>query len=349
MFRRIFSGFLALVLYLYAPVYSYAITVTSFNGVANSALGSLVGGKLGYLGESAAISRTLASMGGRVAALGSACGATGPGSALCMVAGGIATGVVTCAAMWETGCRQTHEWAYDKTISFAFGTNGTVTASGTGMSSGIAPVYSNGTTNGGYCWTAWDGCWGSYQEAWAYNVNKTMTQYPRATYNQPTFNQINAGQVDATYTYSIPEIYLNNQTYTKSITRSVATKDCPAGTGILSGVCTANGIANTVLGQPVPYTPAAKSPAAVVADLPDNATNKPASNEAIAAAANALWKAAAAADSAAASWTQARAITAADVEAWRTANAASVPTVADMAKPLAADTINPASFPYTAL
>lgn len=207
MFRRLISGLMAFVLYLLAPIHSYAITVTSFNGAANSALGSLVGGKLGYLGESAAISRTLASMGGRVASLGTACGATGPGSALCMVAGGIATGVVTCAAMWETGCRQTLEWAYDKSINFSFGSSGTVTASGAGMNAATAPVYSNGTVVGGHCWTAWDGCWGSYQEALSYNWNKTMQTYPRATYGQPSFNQVNASQVNATYTYSIPEIF----------------------------------------------------------------------------------------------------------------------------------------------
>jgi hypothetical protein len=347
MFCRFISVLMALVLYIWAPIHSYAITVTTFNGVANTAIGSLVGGKLGYLGESAVISRTLASMGGRVSALSAACGATGPGSALCMVAGSIATGVATCAAMWETGCRQTLEWAYDKSINFSFGSSGAVTVSGTGMNAATAPIYSNGTTVGGFCWTAGEGCWGSFQEALAYIWNNTMKQYPKATYGQPTFNQVSASQVDASYTFSIPELYLNNFPGTKQILRTTANKDCPAGTGIVNGVCTSNGVANTVFGQSVPYTPTSKSVAAAISDIPASAADKPVSNEALAAAANALWKAAAAADSAAASWTQARAITSADVDAWRAANTASIPTVADMAKPLAADATSPASFPYT--
>jgi hypothetical protein len=347
MMKRFFCSLLAIFITAWSPIYSYAMTVSSYTGTANKAIGSLVGGKLSSFGESAAITRTLSAMGGRVAALGSACGMTGPASALCTVAGGVATGVVTCAAMWETGCRQTLEWAYDKTLSLMF-SGGTVTASGSAMSPTSSPIYSSGTTSGGYCWTVAEGCFGSYQEALAYTFSKTMSTYPKASFNQPSFSQINATQVDATYTYSIPELFLNNMPATKSITRSVASMNCSAGYGILNGACVSNGVANTVLGTPSAYTPSAKSVPAVVSDVPDVAGAKPISNDALAAAANALWKAAAAADSAAASWSQARAITAAEVEAWRAANPGLIPTVRDMAAPLAPSTStdNP-SFPYS--
>lgn len=150
------------------------------------------------------------------------------------------------------------------------------------------PVFSNGTVLGQLVWTASTGYFGSPQEALAYMFSQSKIQYPDAVYGVPVLTQNSATQYTAQYNYSIPSIYLNNMSGTKTVTAVTWNgMVCPAGSGYVSGsTCTSAGLAQSpwagapVVGYDIPTA---------YSNLPAAAKAAPLKQELAAETANRLW------------------------------------------------------------
>jgi len=313
----------------------HAAAVPAYSGGINNAVGSIIQTKTtkwGFAANDPRFGATVSAVGtaATTVAVGLATGAvaTVGWPALLIGAGvsAVATGAVS------LGMNGLINWLWpDSTHS------GQVQLSGTGMN-GTVPIFSSGITAGQLAWTAGSGYWGSPQEALAYIFSQTIAQYPTATYSVPVLTQNSGTQYTATYTYSIPPLFLNNQNGSKTITATTWNGiTCPAGSGFVSGTtCTSAGLANSPYASAT-YTPIWQTPTQAIAALPQSYTTQPLSDTQLATIANTLWKnMSSAANTQTIPWNAADPVTPADITTWKAANPGLVPTVNDFLSPVAA-------------
>lgn len=170
----------------------------------------------GFLSTDPRVLSTLTAMGVRTGANVAAVGS-----------GATWLGVAARITPWATGAVAVYQG-----INWYFDIQGKVYLAPPGSTTG-APIFSSGTVAGQNCWGvsgAYD-CFGSPQESLSYLFSVSRKQYPDASYGVPQLVQDNPNQYTATYNYSIPSLYLNNNSGTKVLTTRIANITCAAGSG----------------------------------------------------------------------------------------------------------------------
>jgi hypothetical protein len=320
-YQRLVCVIVVALSFLFTSSHAVASAIPAYNGKMNNAVGSIIQNKIAKWGFAANDPRIPATM-------------TGVGVALTTVAVGAATGAVATvgwpallvAAGISAVVSGLIQLGQDAVTKWLFNSDGTVTVKAPGT---VTNTGWNGSVQYGQsAWTTGYNDWG--QTGWA--VGMALI---------PQFAGCNeAGATCEVRMLSDSQIMIDRTTcnsngctkvpYAGAIGIYQATYTGPLCMGVVSaGTCLPNHETEVTEGPAVTV-----SAADVAAQIPESELSKQLSNETLAAAANAAWKAQSM-SAGGLPWSASDPVTPADVATWRAENPSAVPTIGDVLAPVA--------------
>ncbi len=316
---------------------AFAAAVPAYTGKMNTAVGGVISQKVSKWGFAANDPRFGATM-------------TGVGAGVTtLVVGGL--GVAVGAATWPAvlvGAGITSlvsgavSWGQDSLYKWMFNSDGTVSSQG--GSGGVqynTPVPPASMTAGGPYWSSGSYTAGDYFTAASANLLKCPGAYCSDANNVYSLEGCTQNGTSVTCQMRLTHPNLASCGSACDSVWSVgggyysasgAPSSCVAGSAYNGSSCAVAPLPTTDTSAPtVTNVPVGDA----VANIPDSELAKPLSNEMLAAAANAAWKAMAANAPNALPWSATDPITPADVADWKAANPNSVPNVGDAIGPVA--------------
>jgi hypothetical protein len=302
-----------------------AAAVPAYTGRMNTAVGGVVSQKVGKWGFAPNDPRFTATM------TGVGAGVTG------LVVGGL--GVAVGAATWPAVLVAAGvtalvsgavSWGQDSLYKWAFNSNGTVSTQGSPV--GSVPAGYGAMTAGGPYYQA---AYGS--TTWrAGGAAGPVAAYVQALHGTPVWPWfIYSENASAIWVYVDNPAGNGGNAHWDSLTfpkfSSGAPATCAAGQVYTAGACTA------AVGYISPVTDLSNASVAdAIAAMPNAELAKPLSNEMLAAAVNAAWRAMPSTTSNALPWSPTDPVTPDEVAVWKAANPTAVPTVGQAIEPVAA-------------
>lgn len=326
-------GFACLIIFALFGVVARAAPVPAYNGKMNVAVGGVVQAKATRWGFAANDPRVTATF-------------SAIGTGLTTIAIGVGTGAVASvgwpALLIGAGVSAlvggSISFGMDSLYRWAFNSDGTISTSGV-QGAPDSPSSLVDMNAGGEFYSR-----GPYSAGDGYTAIYTAFGCPGPLCPSPNSHYVlrDCGVTSGGYSCRT-QVIAHNQTCEQtdcenkmywgwiSATRNAsgAPMSCLAGEAAYEGVCSSAGIPSSQSSPGLTSAPAA----AAVANVPQSELSKPVSNEMLAAAANAAWKAA---DPSLGGlpWSPSDPITPADVADWKTANPSKVPSVGDAIAPV---------------
>jgi hypothetical protein len=314
--------------------FAHAQAVTAYTGKMNNAVGGIVQAKLAKWGFAANDPRISATF-------------EGLGAGLTTVALGVATGTVATvgwpALLVGAGIAAVVSGGVSLAVGglykWLFNSDGTISSQGASSIQYDTPVPPAAMSLGGPYWSAGSYSAGDYFTAASAHLLKCPGPYCSDEYNVYKLQGCSASATTASCQMVLTHPHLsscgnacNSYFEVRDVAYFVASGapgTCPAGSAFYGSGCL-----NVDL--PMTSTPGAEvsnvPPSLAAENIPPAEISKPVSNEMLAAAANAAWRASA--STGGIPWTALDPITPQDVADWAVANPSAVPTVGDLTAPV---------------